>query len=259
MKKNIVFSIAVLLTVFSFIVSDLHAYPGGIAGRTKKTSTAGCGGCHAQGTSITGVITGLDTVTAGQTYTFTLTLTTTGGSGKYGVDIAAKTGTLTAISGQGLVLMSNELVQSSGITWVNPKVLTFSYTAPVSAGTDTLYATVDRGHTGIYNWAPNKGVIVKLATGIVNNEIPVKFYLSQNFPNPFNPVTKINYGVANATNVSVKVFDLLGKEVATLVNEYQASGNYFTTFDATLYPTGIYYYRIQAGDFTEVRKMSLIK
>lgn len=259
MKKNILFSIVLLLTLLSFIVSELQAYPTGIAGRTKKTSTAGCGSCHNQGSTITGVITGPDTVTAGQTYTFTLTLTTTGGSGKYGVDIAAKTGTLTAISGQGLVLMSSELVHSAGITWVNPKVITFSYTAPASAGTDTLYATVDRGQAGAYNWAPNKGVIVKLATGITNNEIPVKFYLSQNFPNPFNPVTKINYGVAKATNVSVKVFDLLGKEVATLVNEYQASGNYFTTFDATLYPTGIYYYRIKAGDFSEVRKMSLIK
>ena len=259
MKKNILISAAVLLTVLTFIDSDLHAYPGGIAGRTKKTSTAGCGSCHAQGSTITGVITGPDTVTAGQTYTFTLTLTTTGGSGKYGVDIAAKTGTLTAISGQGLTLMSNELVQSAGITWVSPKAITFSYTAPASAGTDTLYATVDRGHSGAYNWAPNKGVIVKLATGIVNNEIPVKFYLSQNFPNPFNPVTKINYGLAKGTNVSIKVFDLLGKEVATLVNEYQASGNYFTTFDATLYPTGIYYYRIKTSDFSEVRKMSLIK
>lgn len=259
MKKNILISAAVLLTVLTFIVSGLHAYPGGIAGRTKKTSTAGCGSCHAQGSTITGVITGPDTVTAGQTYTFTLTLTTTGGSGKYGVDIAAKTGTLTAISGQGLTLMSNELVQSAGITWVSPKSITFSYTAPASAGTDTLYATVDRGHSGAYNWAPNKGVIVKLATGIVNNEIPVKFYLSQNFPNPFNPVTKINYGLAKGTNVSIKVFDLLGKEVATLVNEYQASGNYFTTFDATLYPTGIYYYRIKTSDFSEVRKMSLIK
>ena len=259
MKKNIVITSFVIIAVISFIVSGLQAYPGGISGRTKKTSTAGCGGCHAQGSTITGLITGPDTVTAGQTYTYTLTLTTTGGSGKYGVDIAAKTGTLTAISGQGLVLMNNELVQSSGITWVSPKVITFSYTAPASAGTDTLYATVDRGHSGSYNWAPNKGVIVKLATGIANNEIPVKYYLSQNFPNPFNPVTKINYGIANSTNVSIKVFDLLGKEVATLVNEYQESGNYFTTFDATLYPTGIYFYRIQTNDFTEVRKMSLIR
>lgn len=259
MKKNIVITSFVIIAVISFIVSGLQAYPGGISGRTKKTSTAGCGGCHAQGSTITGLITGPDTVTAGQTYTYTLTLTTTGGSGKYGVDIAAKTGTLTAISGQGLVLMNNELVQSSGITWVSPKVITFSYTAPASAGTDTLYATVDRGHSGAYNWAPNKGVIVKLATGIANNEIPVKYYLSQNFPNPFNPVTKINYGIKKGTNVSIKVFDLLGKEVATLVNEYQESGNYFTTFDATLYPTGIYFYRIQTNDFTEVRKMSLIR
>jgi len=261
MKNSILFPVILIFIIFTYNISDLFSYPNGFTGGTKNTpNTVGCGSCHALNTAITAVILGPDTVTAGQTYTFTLTITNSGGSGDLGVDIAAKIGTLSIIAGQQLKVMGTELVhQNGGIPYSSPKSITFSYTAPVIIGTDTLYATVDRGHAGRWNFAPNKGVVVKLATGIVNNEIPVRFYLSQNFPNPFNPVTKINYGVAKATNVSVKVFDLLGKEVATLVNEYQASGNYFTTFDATLYPTGIYYYRINAGDFSEVRKMSLIK
>lgn len=259
LKKIYLLGLLVILATFIFTTSNVLSYPGGQAGRTKKTSTAGCGSCHSQGTTITGLITGPDSVIAGQTYTFTLTLTTTGGSGKYGVDIAAKTGTLAIISGQGLKVSGAELVQSSAITWVSPKAITFSYTAPAVSGTDTLYATVDRGYSGAYNWAPNKGIKVKLATGIVNNETPLKYYLSQNFPNPFNPVTKVNYGVIKSANVKITVFDMLGKEVATLVNEYQTAGNYFTTFDAAKYSSGIYYYKIEAGDFVEVKKMSLIK
>jgi hypothetical protein len=252
-----VFMFAVL--VLSLVSTDSSAYPGGISGRTRKTSTAGCGGCHSQGSSITGTITGPDSVLAGQTVTFTLTLNCSSGSGKYGVDIAAKLGALATISGQGLTLMGGELVQSTGITYVNPKVITFSYTAPGTAGSDTLYATVDRGHSGAYNWAPNKGFKVYTLTGVVNNQTPVNYYLSQNYPNPFNPVTRINYGVLKASNVKVTVYNVLGKEVASLVNEYQNAGNYYAVFDASNYSSGIYYYKIESGDFTEVKKMSLIK
>jgi hypothetical protein len=158
MSKKIYF-LALMLVLVSFVMTTTNAlsYPGGQNGRTKKTSSAGCGSCHSQGGTITGVITGPDTVVAGQTYTFTLTLTATGGSGKYGVNIAAKTGTLAIISGQGLKVSGTELVHSAGITYVSPKLITFSYTAPAVAGTDTLYATVDRGYSGAYNWAPNRG------------------------------------------------------------------------------------------------------
>jgi len=258
-KKIYLFGVLIVILTFVLSITNVYSYPGGQAGRTKKTSTAGCGSCHSQGGTITGVITGPDSVIAGQTYTYTLTLTTTGGNGKYGVDIAAKTGTLAVISGQGLKVSGTELVQSAAITWVSPKAITFSYTAPAVSGTDTLYATVDRGYAGAYNWAPNKGIKVKLPTGLINNETPVKFYLSQNYPNPFNPVTKINYGVMKSSNVKITVFDMLGKEVSSLVNGFQTAGNYYATFDASKYSSGIYYYKIEAGDFVEVKKMTLIK
>lgn len=260
LKKIYFLSVLVILTgiFISLMHSTSVSYPSGRTGCTKKTSTTGCY-CHSQGSTITGVITGPDSVLAGQTVTFTLTITCTGGSGNLGCDIAAKNGTLAVISGSGLKLSGGELTHSSAISYVSPKAIQFSYTAPGAAGTDTLYATVDRGYSGAFNWAPNKGFKIYTVSGIVNNETPVNYYLNQNFPNPFNPVTKITYGIAKASNVKVSVYDMTGRQVASLVNEYQNAGNYFVNFDASKYSSGIYYYKIEAGDFREVRKMSLIK
>jgi hypothetical protein len=257
--KQIVFTTLVLTTLVIFSFSELSAYPTGMTGRTRKTTSQGCGSCHNSGTGITGIITGPDSVLAGQTITFTLTLTSGSGSGKYGVDIAVKNGILAVISGSGLQLLNGELTHSSAITYVTPKVINFSYTAPSSTGTDTLFATVDRGYYGQWAWTPNKGIKVYTLSGISNNEIPVKFYLSQNYPNPFNPVTKINYGIARSSNVKVTVYNLLGKETAVLVNDFHQAGNYYVNFDASKLSSGIYYYRIDAGEFTEVKKMTLIK
>ncbi len=261
MQKKIYFlSAAIIAVVFiSLLVTESFAYPGGVALRTKKHVTTGCGGCHSQNSAITGSITGPDSVLAGSTVTFTITINMASGSGKYGVDIAALNGTLAVISGSGLKLLSGDLVHSAAITYVNPKTIQFSYTAPGSAGSDTLYATIDRGYSGAYNWTPNKGFKIYTVSGIVNNETPVSFYMNQNFPNPFNPVTKITYGIAKASNVKVTVYDMTGRQVSSLVNEYQNAGNYFVNFDASKYSSGIYYYKIEAGDFREVKKMSLIK
>lgn len=255
------FSLTLLVVlIFMSVLSDISfAYPTGITGRTLKTTTNGCSSCHNQGNTVTAAFTGSDTVIAGQTYTYTLTLTATSGSGKYGVDIAANTGTLAVISGQGLKLLSGELTHSAAITYVSPKAIQFSYTAPAAPGTDILYATIVRGYTGAYNWAPNKTLVVKTATGIINNEIPVKYYLSQNFPNPFNPTTKINYGLAKASNVKISVFDMTGKNVSTLVDEYENAGNYYVNFNASSFSSGIYYFKIEAGDFIDVKKMTMIK
>lgn len=101
----------------------------------------------------------------------------------------------------------------------------------------------------------------EVVTGVENpsNEIPNKFRLSQNFPNPFNPATKINYELPIVENVSLKVFDYLGKEVVSLVNEKQNAGSYSVDFNATLLSSGVYFYKLEAGSFTSVKKMTLIK
>ena len=79
------------------------------------------------------------------------------------------------------------------------------------------------------------------------------------YPNPFNPSTTIKYSIPKQSNVTLKVFDVLGSEVATLVNKEQPQGNYEVEFDGSELTSGIYFYRLQAGDFVETKKMILIK
>ena len=92
-----------------------------------------------------------------------------------------------------------------------------------------------------------------------NSNTADRFELSQNYPNPFNPTTNIKYQIAKNSFVTIKVFDLLGKEVATLVSENQTPGTYSFDFDATQYTSGVYFYKITAGNFTDVKKMVLVK
>ncbi len=92
-----------------------------------------------------------------------------------------------------------------------------------------------------------------------NGTIPQKFSLSQNYPNPFNPTTVISYSVPEKSEVTLKVFNLLGQEVATLVNSVQNVGAHEVNFNASNLSSGIYFYTIKAGSFTSTRKMMLIK
>ncbi|GAG76259.1 unnamed protein product, partial [marine sediment metagenome] len=103
-----------------------------------------------------------------------------------------------------------------------------------------------------------KGEVV---TGFVNNgnEIPKQYSLSQNYPNPFNPNTKIKFDLPKQGFVSLKVFDVLGKEVDNLVNEVKTPGSYIVDFNGTNLSSGVYYYRIDAGNFVATKKMLLIK
>jgi hypothetical protein len=96
-------------------------------------------------------------------------------------------------------------------------------------------------------------------TGISKTDLPVKFSLKQNYPNPFNPVTTIGYQIPKQSYVTLKVFDLLGREVATLVNSVEQAGNKSVNFIAGNLESGVYYYRLQAGNYTETRKLVLLK
>ena len=89
--------------------------------------------------------------------------------------------------------------------------------------------------------------------------IPNNFVLFQNYPNPFNPTTVINYQLLVASHVVIRVYDVLGREVATLVNERKSSGSYQVDFDAHSLSGGVYFYRMQAGSFTETKKLVLVK
>lgn len=100
-----------------------------------------------------------------------------------------------------------------------------------------------------------------LVTGVETDlpGVPLEFSLSQNFPNPFNPSTEIKYSVADGGFVSLKIYDILGNEVATLVNEFQNPGNYKFKFDASDLSSGIYIYKLSTSSFVDSKKMVLIK
>ncbi len=96
--------------------------------------------------------------------------------------------------------------------------------------------------------------IVESKTGIPN-----EFSLFQNYPNPFNPVTQISYALPEAGNVTLKVYDVLGREVVTLVDEFKEGGYYEATWDATNIPSGVYFYKLTVSSFTSVKKMILMR
>jgi len=160
-----------------------------------------------------------------------------------------------------------------------------SMSSPIAAGTVALIwskypsysidQVINRLVTGvdsIYNLNP--GYVGLLGSGRINayksvmpltsvtpngNAVPENFSLSQNYPNPFNPVTKINFSIPQSSNVMLKVYDATGREIETLMKEQKPAGNYTVTFDAKAYSSGAYYYKISAGDFSQVKKMLLIK
>jgi len=101
----------------------------------------------------------------------------------------------------------------------------------------------------------------ELLTGVSNNqnEVPSNYALSQNYPNPFNPSTKISFSLPKAGNVKLVVYDILGREVTTLVNDYLNASNHTVDFNASTLASGVYVYRIEAGSFTAAKKMMLIK
>jgi hypothetical protein len=91
------------------------------------------------------------------------------------------------------------------------------------------------------------------------NNLPIKYCLEQNYPNPFNPTTRIKYSIAEAGVVSLKIFDILGKQVEELVNVFKEAGNYIVNFNASKLSSGVYFYRIECNSFTNTKRMLLIK
>ena len=96
-------------------------------------------------------------------------------------------------------------------------------------------------------------------TSVIDPSKPLTYQLAQNYPNPFNPATKIRYSIPVQSKVTLKVYNTLGQEVATLTEGVQAAGIHTVEFDASNLASGLYFYRIAAGDFVSVKKMMLLK
>jgi hypothetical protein len=93
----------------------------------------------------------------------------------------------------------------------------------------------------------------------ISSEVPDKYSLKQNYPNPFNPNTKIKFDIKVSGFTTLKVFDILGKEVATLINGKLQPGTYESIFDGNNVKSGVYFFRLQSGSFSETKKMILVK
>jgi len=152
-----------------------------------------------------------------------------------------------------------------------PIVLKFSF----STGADTSVRVMNDINNQMFSFSfnrlptavvfdPNNDIVLKTATltvGIDNVSyiIPKKFAVYQNYPNPFNPMTSIKFDIPKNTFVTLKVYDVLGKEVATLIKEEREAGSYNVDWNASFYPSGVYFYKLESKDFTETKRMLLIK
>ena len=93
----------------------------------------------------------------------------------------------------------------------------------------------------------------------ISTEIPEKYEMSQNYPNPFNPTTKINFSIPKSGLVTMKIFDILGKEVGTLVKGNYSAGSYSVDFNASKLSSGVYFYSLEVNGFRDMKKMMLVK
>ena len=141
-----------------------------------------------------------------------------------------------------------QLLDTTGYNLLYGGIMISSYNQYITGGNPfgqaAIYHTTNGGIAGV---------------NLLGNLIPVMYTLSQNYPNPFNPVTNLEFGISDLGFVSLKIYDLLGKEVTTLVNEKLSPGTYKYEFDGSGLPSGVYFYRLTAGEFMETKRMMLVK
>ena len=121
-----------------------------------------------------------------------------------------------------------------------------------------------RGDNDFAAVGENLTILSTSAAGIIgiqtiSTEVPDNFVLNQNYPNPFNPATKIKFDVPNESHTKLIIYDMLGREVTTLINQQLKPGSYQADWDASAFSSGVYFYKIISGDFVETKKMVLMK
>jgi flagellar hook assembly protein FlgD len=157
-------------------------------------------------------------------------------------------GTSGSVAGE-LVDGSGTVVDVNNSTSSNP----FTLTAPGPGN-----YTVNAGHKNPLRW-DSASVNISVTSVGENPSSPTVFKLYDNYPNPFNPSTSIRYSIPEGSFTSIKIYNSLGSEVATIVNETKSAGTYEVEFNASNLSSGIYYYTLQAGSFSETKKMILMK
>lgn len=268
-KQTYIFSLlAVVSILYAFTMSF---FPYGYVGTTRKDNlNLGCI-CHGDTASsvVTVSILGPDSIPAGGTSIYTVTIQN-GPAIAGGFNVAAQFGTLDTIIGMG----TRKDSASGELTHTQPKLFvanlvswTFTYKAPNTPMTDTLFATANSvnhdttSSNDKWNWSPNKTVRVYNPIGITSiSTVAEEFTLSQNYPNPFNPVTQINFSIGKASNIEIKIYDILGNIVSVPVNQKMNSGTYKTDFNASGLSSGTYFYSLFSnGEKLSTKKMLLVK
>jgi hypothetical protein len=248
-----------------FYATYVFAHASGMTGVTKKAGN----GCTCHGATPTSTVTvtidGPAELVPNQTANYTVTVQG-GPAVRAGTDIAASAGTLSP-SSTALQKIGDELTHTSPQPFSGGvATFSFTYTAPATPGSYTIFANgnsvnFNGANSGDqWNFAPNKTITVKTATAVENSStVPSEFQLAQNYPNPFNPSTTISYQIRTNSYVTLKVLDVLGREVATLVSEQQGAGSYKATWSASNVPSGSYFYQLRAGRIVETKKMVFAK
>lgn len=230
--------------------------------RVYYNATAGIGGWIAQTTpDINTYALWFNTPTQGLSGGASIMTTSNAGVNWTTVAGAPGTGNFGGITGVGTnywsVRSSNLIYRSTngGANW------TTEYTAPTPGNT---FAHITRARTGSRLWAVRSGGLISKSDGVVgitpvSGEVPSDYKLSQNYPNPFNPSTNIQFAVPVNGLVKLTVYDALGREISTLVNEVKAAGTYNVDFNASALNSGVYFYTIESGSFRDTKKMLLVK
>lgn len=146
------------------------------------------------------------------------------------------------------------IFSATGVTELSVRI-----SNPLSYATTYYWRVRGRNSGGVGSWSDVWNFMTIGTTNVDESEIPKEFTLCQNYPNPFNPTTTINFELPKNSLVTLKIYNLLGKEVATLVESEKPAGVYEVSFDASKFPTGMYIYQLHAGNFIETKKMILIK
>jgi N-acetylneuraminic acid mutarotase len=185
---------------------------------------------------------------------------------RYGMYVGVVNGKIYVAGGSDI----NSLTATASVESYDPATNTWSLETSmptakafgVGAAVDGVLYTIGASTTSglaIPNSLVRAYTPITTSVEVLSTNIPSFFTLEQNYPNPFNPSTKISFALPERGNVSLKVYDLLGGEVAQLVNGEIEAGSYDLSFNASDLPSGIYFYKLQAGSFVETKKMILLK
>lgn len=240
-----------------------NSYTGGYSSAPGRSTCASS--CHG-GTGGTLVVTGFPT-SYQPLHTYSITVRHNGGSRIVNFNATTRIGSTTTVAGTFTAGLNSTLyTQADGGVYASPHSIDsaiFQWTAPAAGtGTVNFYAAAFQGTTSSPNGQSSRVTFAatEITTSVNGQEmLPTEFTLSQNYPNPFNPATNIYYELPIDVHVTLKIYDVAGQEAATIVDGLVRAGRHHVVFDATDLASGLYFYRLDAGAYINVKKFVILK